>query len=206
MNMLKTSFPAGVGHFTQMRLYLMYRLWLAVLLAAGVQTASAYYDPAPQRWINRDPIAEAGGLNLHTHSQNDSINRFDPFGDTVASRATAQVPTHVTQPYPILFPEHPASVDMNRCQVPNTAGNAPVARPPFSNYERCSVRGLRRNIGDPYTATLECPCTGTLTQSCIDYQECSEDTVGTLSGTILALVWTPKTTCSPSECPEYKCK
>jgi len=34
-----------------------------------------FYDPALQRWVNRDPIAESGGLNLYTFVRNDP-NRF----------------------------------------------------------------------------------------------------------------------------------
>lgn len=40
---------------------LMRPRWLLSLLFLSVlQTASAFYDPAPQRWINRDPINELG--------------------------------------------------------------------------------------------------------------------------------------------------
>src|SRR6266545_6312322 len=38
------------------------------------------YDPNIQRWLNRDPIEERGGLNLYGFVGNDSLNRFDPFG------------------------------------------------------------------------------------------------------------------------------
>jgi RHS repeat-associated protein len=31
-----------------------------LLLLASLHTASAYYDPGVQRWINRDPLGEAG--------------------------------------------------------------------------------------------------------------------------------------------------
>jgi len=39
-----------------------------------------FYDPANKRWINKDPISEAGGLNLYGYVANDPINYFDPFG------------------------------------------------------------------------------------------------------------------------------
>ena len=38
------------------------------------------YDPDLGRWLNRDPIAEADGLNLYRYAQNDSINRLDSLG------------------------------------------------------------------------------------------------------------------------------
>lgn len=42
--------------------------------------ANAFYDPGTQRWLNRDPIGESGGLNVNVFVINDSINQFDTFG------------------------------------------------------------------------------------------------------------------------------
>ena len=39
-----------------------------------------FYDPYLQRWVNRDPIAEDGGLNLYTLVGNDPIAGIDSFG------------------------------------------------------------------------------------------------------------------------------
>jgi RHS repeat-associated protein len=39
-----------------------------------------FYDPGLQRWLNRDPIGERGGLNLYGFVRNNSINEVDPFG------------------------------------------------------------------------------------------------------------------------------
>jgi len=41
-----------------------------------------YYSPMLQRWINRDPIEESGGVNLYGYLHNNSINELDPFGLT----------------------------------------------------------------------------------------------------------------------------
>jgi hypothetical protein len=38
------------------------------------------YDPNLQRWIQRDPIGEAGGINLHTYVYNNPVNYYDPLG------------------------------------------------------------------------------------------------------------------------------
>ena len=38
------------------------------------------YDPNLQRWLNRDPIAEQGGLNLYAFVNNNPINLIDPLG------------------------------------------------------------------------------------------------------------------------------
>jgi RHS repeat-associated protein len=39
-----------------------------------------YYDPALQRFINRDPIQEQGGINLYTYCGNDPLDLIDPLG------------------------------------------------------------------------------------------------------------------------------
>ncbi|MDD4347947.1 MAG: RHS repeat-associated core domain-containing protein [Opitutales bacterium] len=39
-----------------------------------------YYDPTNGRWLNRDPIAEQGGLNLYGFVGNDAVNRWDLWG------------------------------------------------------------------------------------------------------------------------------
>jgi RHS repeat-associated protein len=39
-----------------------------------------FYDPNSQRWLNRDPIAEAGGFNLYNFVGNNPANNFDLHG------------------------------------------------------------------------------------------------------------------------------
>jgi RHS repeat-associated protein len=39
-----------------------------------------FYDPSLQRWLNRDPIAEHGGLNLYRYTVNAPVNLVDPSG------------------------------------------------------------------------------------------------------------------------------
>jgi hypothetical protein len=57
------------------------RIALVLLALFGsLHTASAYYDPGVQRWLNRDPIAERGGVNLYEISRNDTINKCDYLG------------------------------------------------------------------------------------------------------------------------------
>ncbi len=40
-----------------------------------------YLNPATGRWLNRDPIAEDGGLNLYAFCVNDPVNCWDRLGD-----------------------------------------------------------------------------------------------------------------------------
>jgi RHS repeat-associated protein len=39
-----------------------------------------FYEPGLQRWFNRDPLGEGGGLNLYGFVGNDPVNGIDPYG------------------------------------------------------------------------------------------------------------------------------
>jgi uncharacterized protein RhaS with RHS repeats len=39
-----------------------------------------WYDPDTGRWLSRDPIEEAGGLNLYAYAGNNPVNFIDPIG------------------------------------------------------------------------------------------------------------------------------
>lgn len=39
-----------------------------------------FYSPTTGRWMNRDPLGEAGGINLYGFVHNNPVNYFDPFG------------------------------------------------------------------------------------------------------------------------------
>ena len=45
-----------------------------------------YYDPETGRWPSRDPIEEAGGLNLYIMVDNDPVNYWDPVGNQKGRR------------------------------------------------------------------------------------------------------------------------
>jgi RHS repeat-associated protein len=38
------------------------------------------YDPETARWLSRDPIGEAGGINLYGYVLNNPVNLWDPWG------------------------------------------------------------------------------------------------------------------------------
>lgn len=53
---------------------------LAIVLFATLPTIRAGYDPTIGRWLSRDPIAEAGGINLYSSVFNNPVERIDPLG------------------------------------------------------------------------------------------------------------------------------
>jgi RHS repeat-associated protein len=58
---------------------------------ADVETGLVYYgnrfySPALGRFVNRDPIEEAGGLNLYGFCGNDGVDNFDILGDSWLSK------------------------------------------------------------------------------------------------------------------------
>ena len=40
----------------------------------------SFYDPNLQRWLNRDPIEEEGGINLYDFADNEPTDEVDPLG------------------------------------------------------------------------------------------------------------------------------
>ena len=51
-----------------------------LIFLLSLQAASAFYDPGLQRWVNRDPIGQAGGVNLYVFAGNNSMFLTDLFG------------------------------------------------------------------------------------------------------------------------------
>lgn len=53
-----------------------------------------YYNPSTQRWLNRDLIEEAGGINLYGFVGNDGVNYTDLLGMQVWARLTINEDKH----------------------------------------------------------------------------------------------------------------
>lgn len=64
------------------------------MMAAGSWSVYGFYDPGPQRWINKDPLEDAGfrvspvalgggrdgDASPYAYLRNDPLNEMDPFG------------------------------------------------------------------------------------------------------------------------------
>jgi RHS repeat-associated protein len=59
-----------------------------------------FYDPGLRRWINRDPLSEAGGINLYGFAYNDSVGNTDANGLDVNSPPVVARPPPAPRPPP----------------------------------------------------------------------------------------------------------
>ena len=50
-----------------------------------------YYSPSTGKWINRDPLEEEGGLNLHGFVENDPVNSWDMLGQSKGGKRNIRV-------------------------------------------------------------------------------------------------------------------
>jgi RHS repeat-associated protein len=59
-----------------------------------------WYDTRTGQWITRDPLAEAGGINLYAYCGANPVNGSDPFGlaDELDARVDAMEKTHTNDP------------------------------------------------------------------------------------------------------------
>lgn len=53
---------------------------IVLLLLSLTRLTQAVYYPVQGRWVNRDPIGEAGGIHLYAFVNNAGINSVDPLG------------------------------------------------------------------------------------------------------------------------------
>jgi uncharacterized protein RhaS with RHS repeats len=63
-----------------MKTRFLFAVVAVVTVLSHALPAGAFYDPRPGRFLSRDPIGEAGGLNIYGFVGNNAISRFDPLG------------------------------------------------------------------------------------------------------------------------------
>ncbi len=50
-----------------------------------VESGFRFYNPSIERWMNRDPLGEEGGINLYAFVQNNPVRWIDPWGLLMAN-------------------------------------------------------------------------------------------------------------------------
>jgi RHS repeat-associated protein len=83
-----------------------------------------FYDPNLQRWLNRDPLGEAGGINLYAFLRNMPTAFVDPFGEQC-------LPPILLEPPPIV-PYIPPRLQLPAPPLPR--GLLPPPRPGLPPY------------------------------------------------------------------------
>ena len=159
------------------------------------QAAHAFYDPSLGRWINRDPMGEAGGMNLYAFVGNSPAAAVDPDGLQAA-------------PLPTITPNLPPFGGNTTASDPKSTGgimggNNPPSFP-ASTLPKCSAAqvGLTRNKRPAGTETKACPCSGSVTVDCHSYEQCEQMVLPNLNGPWpITYRWVPHRECDP--CPEY---
>jgi RHS repeat-associated protein len=128
------------------------RFWkltlMVLVLLGGLRTATAYYDPGAQRWVNRDPLGESGfeairrrspilvteGSNPYQFVHQNPVNRNDMWG-LVSNQNPTPEPTPCGKPklptYPQLSPNCAKDPDvalsykkLQECRSDSGDGNA----------------------------------------------------------------------------------
>jgi RHS repeat-associated protein len=107
------------------------------------------YDPNLQRWLNQDPIGEAGGINLYQFAYNDSINWVDALGlqGVMGSLAPPLFDPGPAFPPPPPAPPSPAWPLLD--PMPNLVPGVPVSTPGFYQPSEPSTLELMMMAGGP---------------------------------------------------------
>jgi hypothetical protein len=126
------------------------------LVFVSISDVSAFYNPQVQRWLNRDPIGEEGGMNLYAFVRNNPIKRFDAQGLFVS------FPDPTSPDFPLDppdFPDFPPS-DPKKPSSPNqcAAGNCPNFE---SQWDKLGEVGKKL---PPFPIPGKITCTGARTE------------------------------------------
>jgi RHS repeat-associated protein len=84
-----------------------------------------FYEPSLQRWLNRDPIGESGGLNLYEFARNEIPDYVDT--DGCAPKSTSN-PT--PDPLPVFDPPWPPTPTLTANLTAKSTPKRPTAKPP----------------------------------------------------------------------------
>ncbi len=142
---------------------------LAAILFFSAGNASAFYDPGTQRWLNRDPIQERGGINLFGYVGNNSIDNIDSNGELWGQLFLAGLilADQIKDAYDQMNPTPSLPVMDFPTDIPSDQPSLPVNSIPLSdadkaidnaakNLYKCNCPSLKSpNPSQPSTPTIE---------------------------------------------------
>ena len=163
-----------------------------------------FYTPAWQRWLNRDPIQEAGGINLYEFVGNNPIEELDPFGlqititgpgapenGAVYLPTNAPLPPFDIGPPPNTLPTGPLGIGalggtLSGNGIPGYLG---------SGYKSCEAKDSGQRTDIQYYNGPSCP-DGT-PQKCQKWVECKQVRPTRSGGKDTGYSWVPQQHCNP---------
>jgi len=104
-----------------------------------------FYEPNYQRWLNRDPIGEVGGVNLYQTVGNTPINKVDPYGLLDANDPDVSLTYSLSPAQKLAYAQdegnQAVSVTAGTATTAAIAFFAPEALPAWGSYLWAAVAG-----------------------------------------------------------------
>lgn len=142
---------------------------LAALLLLALEPAHAFYDPGPQRWLNRDLIGESGGIHLYGFVGNDPADRLDKYGLQIV------IPIPGPKPRPIPPGPMPIPRPIDRGPRPGPGNPRSPSQPstkPLSFPLPLPVPRLCFREASPVPTNPDCSWTGETQEPVPGFKEC----------------------------------
>jgi hypothetical protein len=103
-----------------------------------------FYDPNLQRWLNRDPVLERGGVNVFSFVKNDAVDWFDGYG----TKRRRVIPiTPIPRP-PIRNYPNPSVPDPNKSTIMCRGNRYVVVNKSTGPASYCVAQHELQHIGD----------------------------------------------------------
>jgi RHS repeat-associated protein len=108
-----------------------------------------YYAPTWQRWPNRDPIEEEGGINLYQFVHNSPLNYVDPDGLQISvSQPGGAAIVLEAEAAAAGYPSYAAMVAAERAAARAAAAAAALASTSFCKKPKDPCKGLRDQLNE----------------------------------------------------------
>ena len=161
----------------------------------GIHTASAFYDPGAQRWLNRDPIGEQGGVNIYHFVLNNPIDNGDAMG---LHPFTGTSDPEISISNPVTIPKGPKGEGSSSMSV--WTGNG-VPGYLGTGCQECSAgeKGSKKDI-KYYDGPI---CPDGSPQNCQKWLECKRVSPIRLGQRNTGFEWVEKNHCNP--CKKVDC-
>jgi len=128
-------------------------------IAGIVGFSYRFYDPNLQRWLNQDPIGEAGGINLYGFVGNSPLNAGDPYGLSWYNPFSWSAPSpnymspngtlSYVPPAPAVLPAPPPQDDSPFADINVDAGKwAAEINPDDSQWASQTIRQVGESVAD----------------------------------------------------------